>query len=291
MKEAANPFSRTGPFPRTGLPRGPLAGLMTGLLASLVAGALALPRAGLAASAADAPAAAAAAGEGWILGVAAVPTPQAPGAKVRTPARIEVLAGRAEQGGSTLRAVAAGQAARQVAEGALDAWVGVWPGDDAAPPAGVRAAALGWSASPMAIMRTDTDIRAWSDLSGRTVCLSADGRASGELSARFGAIEQLYPSAADALLALRIGQCDAAVQDEDFLKALLAFPEWKKFSAQLAPYRTLTLTRLTRDGLAAPREAAMRQATSPERLRALARLQARDIAFEVYLDQTVPDCH
>jgi len=35
----------------------------------------------------------------------------------------------------------------------------------------------------------------------------------------------------------------------------------------------------------------VRQATSPERLRELARRQARDIAFEVYLDQTVPDCH
>lgn len=231
-----------------------------------------------------------AAGDGWVLGVADVPAPQAPGAKVRTPARIEVLAGQAGQGGAPLQAVSAAQAAQQVADGALDAWVGEWSDASALPP-GVHVARLAWSASPMAIMRTDTDIHAWSDLSGRTVCLSADGRVSGELSARFGAIEQIYASATDALLALRIGQCDAAVQDEDFMKQLLAFPEWRKFSAQLAPYRSQTLKRLMRDDLPAPLEAAIRQATAPERLRQLAHQQAGDIAFEVYLDQTVPDCH
>ncbi|MGA0585001.1 MAG: ABC transporter substrate-binding protein [Castellaniella sp.] len=267
MKDFPNPFLRSG------------------LLAVLAAGALIMFRPGVAAGA-QAPAA----GDGWILGVAEVPAPQAPGAKVRTTARIEVLAGQLGQGAAPLQAVAAGQAAQQVADGALDAWVGVWSGEDA-PPSGVRVSRLAWSAGPMAIMRTDTDIRAWSDLSGRTVCLSADGRVPGELSARFGAIEQIYASAADALLALRIGQCDAAVQDEDFMKQLLAFPEWSKFSAQLAPYRSQTLTRLVRDDLSAPRDAAVRQATSPQRLRELARQQARDIAFEVYLDQTVPDCH
>ncbi|MHA3902405.1 type 2 periplasmic-binding domain-containing protein [Castellaniella sp. WN] len=264
--------------------------LRVGLLAGLVAGALAVPRADASAALAGT-APMPASGDGWVLGVAEVQTPRAPGAKARTTARIEILAGRTGQGGAPLRAVAAEQAARQVGEGELDAWVGVWPGEGAAPPEGVRVARLAWSAAPMAIMRTDTDIHAWSDLSGRTVCLSADGRVSGELSARFGAIEQIYASAADALLALRIGQCDAAVQDEDLLKQLLAFPEWKKFSAQLAPYRTQGLTRLMRDDLSAPREAAVRQAMSPERLRELARMQARDIAFEVYLDQTVPDCH
>ncbi|WP_368639181.1 transporter substrate-binding domain-containing protein [Castellaniella ginsengisoli] len=264
--------------------------LRTRVLAGLAAGALALfPAAGMGASAGSPPASAS--GDGWRLGVAEVPAPQAPGAKVRTPVRIEVLAGQLGEGGAPLQAVAAGQAAQQLAEDALDAWVGVWPEESASLPAGVRAAALDWSAAPMAIMRTDTDIHAWSDLSGRTVCLSADGRSGGELAARFGAIEQIYASATDALLALRIGQCDAAVQDEDFLKQLLTFPEWKKFSSQLAPYRTQKLTRLLRDDLPASLKAAVRRATSQERLRELARQQARDIAFEVYLDQAVPDCH
>ena len=257
-----------------------------GLLAGWMAVLLAVQGHGSALAADTAPAA----GDGWRLGVADVPEPQVPGAKVRTPVRIEVLAGQMGQGSAPLQQVAADQAVQQLAEGALDAWVGVMS-SAADVPSGVRRTALAWSAAPMAIMRTDTDIHDWSDLSGRTVCLSKDGRVSGELSARFGAIEQIYASATDALLALRIGQCDAAVQDEDFLKQLLAFPEWKKFSAQLAPYRQEPLTRLMRADLPAPRKTAVQQATSPVRLRELVHQQAQDIAFEVYLDQTVPDCH
>ena len=257
-------------------------------VAGLTALVLALMGPGMA-WAADSPPAPSA-GDGWRLGVAAVPAPQVPGAKVRTTGRIEVLAGLMGQGGAPLQAVAADQAGPQLAQGELDAWVGVLPAT-ADVPATVRRTMLDWSAAPMAIMRTDTDIHAWADLSGRTVCLSEDSRVTGELAARFGAVEQVYASSADALLALRIGQCDAAVQDEDFLRQLLQFPEWRKFSAQLAPYRPQTLTRLVRDDLPAPRKTAVRQATAPERLHELARQQARDIAFEVYLDQTVPDCH
>lgn len=262
--------------------------LRVGVAVMLAAGTLILPRAGAAESVGTVTGQASS-GD-WRLGVADVPAPQAPGAKVRTPARIETLAGQMGQGAAPLQAVAAEWAAQRVAEGALDAWVGVWPTGRALPRE-VRRAELDWSAAPMAIMRIDTDIRAWSDLSGRTVCLSADSRSPGELSARFGALEQIYASATDALLALRIGQCDAAVQDEDFMKQLLMFPEWRKFSAQLQPYRSQRLMRLTREDLSEPRRAAVRQATSPDRLHELARQQTRDIAFEVYLDQTVPDCH
>ncbi|MFT0532536.1 ABC transporter substrate-binding protein [Castellaniella hirudinis] len=225
----------------------------------------------------------------WRLGVAGLPPAPVPGAKDRTPARIEVLAGQAG-GAADLRAVDRDQAAAQLRQAALDGWVGVWPAEASLPP-GVRREPLDWSASPMAIMRTDTDIHAWADLAGRTVCLSADGRYVGELAARQGAIEQVYPSATDALLALRIGQCDAAVQDEDFLRQLLKFPEWKKFSAQLAPYRRATLAQLSRADLPDDAARALRQAVAPGQLRQLAQQQAKSIAFEVYLDQAVPDCH
>lgn len=228
--------------------------------------------------------------EGWRLGVAQVPAAPVPGAKPRTPVRIEVLAMQATQGGAPVQAVALDQALTRLRDGELDAWTGVAPAD-AALPDGVRRRDVGWSASPLAIMRTDTDIHDWTALSGRTVCLSADGRYVGELSARFAAIEQVYPAAADALLALRTGQCDAAVADEDFLRELLKYPEWRKFSAQLAPYRKEKLTQLRRADLSAAGREALSGALSPAALRGEAREQARAIAFEVYLDQTVPDCH
>lgn len=227
---------------------------------------------------------------GWRLGVAQVPDTPLPGAKPRTPVRIETLAVQSVQDSAPLQAVALDRALAQLRDGQLDAWVGVAP-DDVVLPDGVQRRTLDWSVSPSAMMRTDTDIHDWAALAGRTVCLSADGRFVGELSARFAAIEQVYPSATDALLALRIGQCDAAVLDESFLRQLLAYPEWRKFSAQLAPYRQAGLTQLRRAELPASGRQALAQALNPASLQKAVREQAKTIAFEVYLDQTVPDCH
>lgn len=222
------------------------------------------------------------------VGLAHVPAKPVPGAKDRTPVNIEtLLAGNAA--GAALEELAFAQALEQLESGKLDAWAGVMA-HDATLPAGIKVHRLDWSAGPMATMRTDTDIRSWQDLRGRTVCLSADGRFVGEMAARFGAIEQIYGHAADALLGVRIGECDATVQDESFLHHLLQFPEWKKFSATLKPYREAQLVLLQAP---AGRSASNRLADAFGRklVAKQAETQARDIAFEVYMDQVVPDCH
>src|SRR5690606_38095356 len=87
----------------------------------------------------------------------------------------------------------------------------------------------------MAIMRSDTDIKSWQQLKGRTVCVARGGLYTGTIAAQFGAVEIEYPAPADALLALRVGECDATVHEASLLSALLKFPEWKKFSATLRP--------------------------------------------------------
>ncbi|WP_291772965.1 transporter substrate-binding domain-containing protein [Castellaniella sp.] len=223
------------------------------------------------------------------IGIARVPPAPAPGAKVRTPVQLEALLIRAT-GGVQPQSVVAEQAVGRIHQGTLDVWVGALS-PHAALPEGVQRVALAWSASPMAIMRSDTAIRRWEDLKDHTVCLAADGRYRGELAARYDAIERIYPSATDALLALRTGQCDATVQDESLLRELLKFPEWHKFSAVLEPYRHQDLVRLTRRDLPTEQRALLSRQTGPATLQAAASKQARDIAFEVYLDQAVPDCH
>src|SRR3546814_17373291 len=87
----------------------------------------------------------------------------------------------------------------------------------------------------MAIMRTDTDIKSWQQLKGRTVCLSEGGRYVGALTRQYGAVEIVFKAPADSLLALRTGGCAAAVHDDVMLKELLKLPEWKKFSSSLPP--------------------------------------------------------
>src|SRR3546814_19750149 len=94
----------------------------------------------------------------------------------------------------------------------------------------------------MAIMRTDTDIKSWQQLKGRTVCLSEGGRYVGALTRQYGAVEIVFKAPADSLLALRTGGCDAAVHDDVMLKELLKLPEWKKVSARLPPGPAAPLT-------------------------------------------------
>ncbi|ALU90505.1 ABC-type transport system, periplasmic component [Herbaspirillum rubrisubalbicans M1] len=151
----------------------------------------------------------------------------------------------------------------------------------------------GYSAGGMAIMRSDTSIRKWEDLKGRSVCVSAGSPYVGTLAARYGAIEKVMPAPADSLLAVRIGQCDAAVHDDTLLKVLLKLPEWKKFSAQLAPVSRQTLVLQVRGNdaadLAAARQAAARW--NAAFWEAAIKKWVNNVAFEVYLDQNVPDCH
>ena len=151
----------------------------------------------------------------------------------------------------------------------------------------------GYSAGGMAIMRTDTSIRKWEDLKGRTVCLSEGGPYVGSLASRYGAIEKVMRAPADSLLAVRVGECDAAVHDDTLMKELLKLPEWKKFSAQLAPTSRQQLVLKVR-GADATDLAALRQAAarwSGDYWAGVKKKWANDVAFEVYLDQNVPDCH
>jgi len=98
----------------------------------------------------------------------------------------------------------------------------------------------------------------------------------------------------EALLALRTGGCDAMVYDSPMLEELIRLPEWKKFSARLptGPRSTLAflLPAQDRTTVSLLRRVAAEWAAEdyPD---ALVKNAVRNMAFEVYLEQDVPDCH
>lgn len=166
--------------------------------------------------------------------------------------------------------------------------------DNAAPRGDTVAIPTGYAAGPMAIMRTDTSIKAWEQLKGRKVCVSAGGRYVGMTEAKYGAIELVYQAPADALIALRTGLCDAAVHDNTMLEELIKLPEWKKFSARL-PTGPRAMLAFVVPAADKKTSAFLTQVANewktggyPDQLMKKA---VRNIAFEVYLDQDVPDCH
>lgn len=152
----------------------------------------------------------------------------------------------------------------------------------------------GYSSGPMAIMRTDTDIKTWEHLKGRKVCVSEGGLHIGTIAARYGAVELVYRAPADALIAVRVGECDAAVHDSALLEELIKYPEWKKFSARLpvGERKELTFVLPAADHKTALLlKSVVDDWKSKRHIDALVRNAVRNIAFEVYLDQSVPDCH
>ena len=159
---------------------------------------------------------------------------------------------------------------------------------------GTTVVPTGYSAAPMAIMPTNTTIKTWEQLKGRPVCVSEKGLYAGKIAAKYGAVEKLFKAPADALLALRTGLCDAAVHDSMMLNELIRLPEWKKFSARLpeGPVTPLVFLLPASD---ATTGSFLKQVTSAWQangfISQLATKTARQIAFEVYLDQDVPDCH
>ena len=236
-----------------------------------------------------------------VIGVPYLAPPPAAGAKIRTPDGLDAL--MAERLGQildlpvTLRQVEAGEAARLLASGEVDAVLagqvqGQSSAGEHAP--GVARVPSGYVTRPQAVIRGDTAMRRWQDVKGRSVCMSSAAVQAQELARRSGATVRTYRVPSDALVAAREGACDAAVIDDAVWAPLMRYPEWKKFSSTLAPEgpRSERVWLVAQEGgQAALLADTMRDWRRNGTWKAMTDKWARDVAFDVYLDQEVPDCH
>lgn len=152
----------------------------------------------------------------------------------------------------------------------------------------------GFGSGASVSMRTDTTIRRWDDLAGRTVCVSEAGTAARALAEAHGAAVRVERAPARALMQVRTGDCDAAIHDQAVLDELFRRPEWRKFSATLPAVRPtdLVVAHAPHDGTLGARIGAALADIGSERAWAGRRQRwAANVAFEVYLDQEAPDCH
>ncbi|MGB7194856.1 MAG: transporter substrate-binding domain-containing protein [Collimonas pratensis] len=234
-----------------------------------------------------------------LVGVNHVAPPYVAGAKYRTQESFDqiVATDLAQRLGVRLKMVAltAQNRGQVLAQGQVDLLLLNLPDAEAA---ALRASAsllpTAYQAGPKLIMRNDTDIKRLAQLKGRSVCLAQGSVYVGTMAANYAAREKVYPAPADALLALRTGACDAAVHDDAVLNGMLALPEWKKFSASLPlkamPVRLTFALRPQDDALRAYLQRLNREWGS-NYWPAQQKKWINDVAFEVYLDQNVPDCH
>nr|WP_231755453.1 transporter substrate-binding domain-containing protein [Bordetella sp. N] len=104
-----------------------------------------------------------------------------------------------------------------------------------------RAEILGYAPTPFyrvggaAAIRKDSGIHKWEDLRGKPVCVSQGSSFADPLTKQYGAQVKGYKSSSDSLLALRGGQCVAAVHDSTLIYPLLkSNPEWSGYEAPIA---------------------------------------------------------
>jgi len=243
----------------------------------------------------DAFAAARARGE-LVVGVPYLAPPPAAGAKIRTPDGLD--AGMSDRLGQSLglpvrlRQVAPEQAAAALAAGEVDL---VLAEGAAGQPDTVAAQVTGYAARPKAVIRSDTSLRRPADVRGRSVCMAEAATASKAWAESWGAVVRTYRVPSDALVAVREGNCDIGLVDDAVWEPLVRFPEWKKFSSTL----TADGARRERVWLVPASDSASRNWLGQEMRawdragawKAMTAKWARDVAFDVYLDQEVPDCH
>lgn len=112
---------------------------------------------------------------------------------------------------------------------------------------------LGYAATPyykvggIAIVPADSSIRRWEDLRGKEVCLSQGSSYAKPLTNDYGANVKGFKGSSESLLALRGGNCVAAVHDAILLNPLVAGnPEWKNYRTiqpELIPGNSVVWTR------------------------------------------------
>lgn len=227
-----------------------------------------------------------------------VTPPAAPGAKIRTEDRLDVPVIRALAQSLQLKAqpvqMTPDQAQAALADGTIDLALYSLPAD-AKIAADVTSVPTSYQTYPKAVIRSDTPMRSPDDLRGRSVCIADTARHAAQEASRAGATLMSFRVPSDALVAVREGKCDLGLIDQTVWQDLQRFPEWKKFSATIElPDHPRTLSWLVPASNGRQAEwlrAQMQQWDATGQWAAFRKKWATDVAFDVYLDQEVPDCH
>jgi polar amino acid transport system substrate-binding protein len=152
-----------------------------------------------------------------------------------------------------------------------------------------------YHAVPAALSATEGGLVAWSDLlQGQTVCVNHASPYGALLSERFAALPREYPSAAHALIGLKLGECVAVVEDDLLLMEIATLPEWRRYKHLLPSLadvgRPLGLN-ADDANLQQQINALLAQWSAEGRLAGLIQQWVDEVAFQAYVLADTLDCH
>lgn len=236
-------------------------------------------------------------GQSLKVGVSYLPPPDTPDMRYYIEEGFELaiaqeLGGKLGANIALVRIAEADQAAA-LADGRVDAVIArVAP--DAPIAQSARLVETGFESGLSLAMRSDTTIRSWTDLKGRTICIPQANVHGRSLAERHGATVREVRAPAVALMLVRTGECDAALHDRAVLDPLFDKPSWTKFSATLPPVEKTALVVAVapqRRDVAEATRRALAELGTRERWQLRAAKWASTVSFEVYRDQVAADCH
>lgn len=134
----------------------------------------------------------------------------------------------------------------------------------------------------------------WADLAGQTFCVTTGSPHASVVAARFGATARSYPSAAQALIGLKLGECSAVVDYRLLLQKIARLPEWRRYN-RLLPALTGSNLALRIDAGDAALQRRVEQTVSGWRddgqLADLTQHWIDEVAFQAYVLADTLDCH
>lgn len=151
-----------------------------------------------------------------------------------------------------------------------------------------------YASEASALAATEGGPRDWSALAGQTFCIRAGSPYEADIAARFDARPRRYPSAAQALIGLKLGECSVVVEDRLLLENIAALPEWQRYSHQFPVLEDQTV-RLQVTATDAHDQSALSQTLTNWRdegkLAELTQYWIDEVAFQAYVLADTLDCH
>lgn len=154
--------------------------------------------------------------------------------------------------------------------------------------------AVYYSSTLTALTASEAGPQSWSELAGQAVCVSDGSPYLESISTRFGGIARPYPSAAQALIGLKLGECQAVAGDQVLLEQIAQLPEWRRYS-RLLPLQDAAPLRLRVKADAPALQEQIGQALTGEQgqmmLAEAVQFWIDEVAFQAYVLADTLDCH
>lgn len=149
-------------------------------------------------------------------------------------------------------------------------------------------------AEPAALTAAKSGLADWAALAGEPFCVVAGSPHSALIASRFGGVPRVYPSAAQALIGLKLAECRAVVDDRVLLEQIAELPEWHRYNRLLPRVKgaTRSLRIAAADkGLQQRIERVVASESGRERFAVITQHWIDEVAFQAYVLADTLDCH